>query len=96
MARSLGQAIATFTDLITLFPGDKRVPEAKRIIASLKNEQARGNFKIAEFYVSRKQWNGALIYYNEVLLSGINSPLATAARERIDLIKQQLQATTAK
>lgn len=91
-----GQAIATFTDLITLFPGDKRVPEAKRIIASLKNEQARGNFKIAEFYVSRKQWNGALIYYNEVLLSGINSPLATSARERIDLIKQQLQATTAK
>jgi outer membrane assembly lipoprotein YfiO len=88
-----GQAIATFTDLITLFPADKRVPEAKKIIASLKNEQARGNYKIAEFYSSRKQWNGALIYYNEVLLSGINSPLATSARERIDLIKQHLQTT---
>ena len=89
-----GRAISTFTDLITLFPEDKRVPEAKRIIAALKNEQARGNFKIAEFYVSRKQWNGALIYYNEVLLSGIDSPLATSARERIDQIKQHVQQTT--
>ena len=91
-----GQAIATFTDLITLFPEDKRVPEAKRIIASLKNEQARGNFKIAEFYASRQQLNGALIYYNEVLLSGLNSPLATVARERIDQIKQQQLQATAK
>lgn len=91
-----GQAIATFTDLITLFPEDKRVPEAKRIIASLKNEQARGNFKIAEFYTSRKQWNGALIYYNEVLLSGLNSPLASVARERIDQIKQQQLQAAAK
>ena len=79
--------------MITLFPEDKRVPEAKRIIASLKNEQARGNFKIAEFYVSRKQWNGALIYYNEVLINGGNSPMATVSRERIDLIKQHLQTT---
>lgn len=89
-----GQAIATFTDMITLFPDDKRVPEAKRIIAKLKNEQASGNFKIAEFYASRKQWNGARIYYNEVLLNGIDSPLATAARERIDQINQKLKATT--
>lgn len=88
-----GQAIATFNDLIALFPEDKRVPEVKRIIVSLKNEQARGNFKIAEFYAKQKKWNGALVYYNEVLLNGPNSPLAPTARERIDQIKQQLPAT---
>jgi outer membrane protein assembly factor BamD len=87
-----GRAISTFTDLIALYPEDKRVPEAKKIIASLKNEQARGNFKIAEFYSKRKQWNGAIIYYNEVLLSGVESPLATVSRERIDQIKQFLQS----
>jgi len=85
-----GQAIATFNDLITLFPEDKRVPAARRIIASLKNEQARGNFKIAEFYAKQKKWNGALVYYNEVLLNGPTSPLAPTARERIDQIKQRL------
>lgn len=87
-----GRAISTFTDLIALYPQDKRVPEAKRIITSLRNEQARGNFKIAEFYSKRKQWNGAIIYYNEVLLSGVDTPLATVSRERIDQIKQFLQA----
>jgi len=85
-----GQAIATFNDLMTLFPEDKRVSEVKRIILALKNEQARGNFKIAEFYAKQKKWNGALVYYNEVLLNGPNSPLAPTARERIDEIKQRV------
>jgi len=89
-----GQAIATFNDLITLFPEDQRLPEARRIIATLKDEQARGNFKIAEFYAKQKKWNGALVYYNEVLLNGPNSPLAPTARERIDAIKQQMPAVT--
>jgi outer membrane protein assembly factor BamD (BamD/ComL family) len=69
------------------------VPEVKRIIVTLKNEQARGNFKIAEFYAKQKKWNGALVYYNEVLLNGPNSPLAPTARERIDQIKQRMPAT---
>jgi outer membrane assembly lipoprotein YfiO len=85
-----GQAIAIFNDLIALFPEDKRIPEVKRIIASLKKEQARGSFKIAEFYAKQKQWNGALVYYNEVLLNGPTSPYAQPARERIDQIKQRL------
>lgn len=85
-----GQAIAMFTDLITLFPEDRRVPEARRIIASLKAEQARGNFKIAEFYAKQKKWNGALVYYNEVLLNGPDSSLASIARTRIDQIKQKM------
>jgi outer membrane assembly lipoprotein YfiO len=87
---SAGQAIAMFNDLIALFPEDKRLPEVKRIIASLKQEQARGNFKIAEFYAKQKKWNGALVYYNEVLLTGPTTPYAQTARERIDQIKQRL------
>lgn len=86
---SAGQAIAMFTDLMTLFPKDRRIPETTRIIASLKAEQARGNFKIAEFYAKQKKWNGALVYYNEVLLNGPDSSLASIARTRIDQIKQK-------
>ena len=85
-----GQAIATFNDLIALFPKDKRVPEVQRIIVALKNEQARGNFQIAEFYAKQKKWSGALVYYNEVLLNGPNSAYANTARERIDVIKQRM------
>src|SRR5207249_9108676 len=79
-----GQAIATFTDFMTLYPDDRRVPEAQKIITTLKTEQARGNFQTAKFYEKRKKWNGALVYYNEVLLQDPNSPYASSARQRID------------
>lgn len=86
-----GQSIAQFTDFVTLYPGDARVPEAQQIMASLKVEQARGNFETAKYYEKRKKWNGALVYYNEVVLRDPNSPFATEARKRIDTIKQRTQ-----
>lgn len=89
-----GQAIATFTDFMTLYPDDKRVPQAQKIITALKGEQARGNFQTAKFYEKRKRWNGALVYYNEVLVQDPNSPYATEARLRIDQLKKRtLQAS---
>jgi len=88
-----GQAIATLTDFITLFPNDKRVPQAQRIIASLRTEQARGNFEIAQFYEKYKKWKGARTYYNEVLLSDANSPYAAEARQRIDQLNKRIQST---
>ena len=49
-----GQAIAAYTDFITLYPDDKRVPDAQQAIAALKAEQVGGNFKIAQFYEQNK------------------------------------------
>ena len=63
---------------MALYPDDPRVPQAQKIIASLKGDQARGNFDIARFYEKRKKWEGARIYYNEVLLAG--SQLAVCDR----------------
>src|SRR5204862_2485209 len=86
-----GQAIATFTDFRTLYPDEPRVAETDKIIASLKGEQARGNFQIAKFYEKRKKWSGALVYYNEVILHDPNSPYATEARQKIDSLKKVLE-----
>ena len=88
-----GQAIATFTDFITLYPDDTRVAESRRMITVLKEEQARGSLQTAEFYAKRNRWNGALIYYNEVLLQSPSSTFATQARERIDEIKKRIVGT---
>ena len=88
-----GQAIATFTDFMTLFPDDPRVPQAEKIITSLKTEQARGNFTIGEYYESKHQWISAKIYYNEVvnlLLADPNSTYATQARVRIEALNKRL------
>src|ERR1700690_4102880 len=89
------EAIATFTDFITLYPHDRRVPQAEKAIAWLKAEQVRGNFEIAQFYEKGKKWNGARVYYNEVLQLDPNSRYAASARQRIEALKPQLQASPA-
>ena len=88
------QAIATFTDFITLYPDDRRAPQAQRIIAALRSQQVQGNFKIAQFYESYKKWDGAVIYYNEVLQLDPNSRYAALARQRIEVLKPRLQTST--
>jgi len=84
-----GQAINTFNDFAALYPEDSRVPQLQQIITSLKAEQARGNFETAKFYENNKKWDGALIYYNEVLIKDPESPMADQARQRIDTIKKR-------
>lgn len=87
------QAIATFTDFITLYPDDQRVAYAQRIIAMLKAQQVQGNFQIAQFYEQRRKWDGAVIYYNEVLQLDPNSHYAALARKRIETLKPRLRVS---
>jgi outer membrane protein assembly factor BamD len=84
-----GQAISTFSDFSTLHPQDARVPETQKTIASLKTEQARGSYETARFYEKHRRWQGALIYYNEVLIKDPTSKYAESARQRIDSIKKK-------
>lgn len=91
-----GQAIATFTDFMTLYPNEPRVPEATKIITTLKSEQARGYFETAKFYERYKRWQGALVYYNEVVLEDPESALAAAARQRIEVLKPRVAQTASK
>jgi outer membrane protein assembly factor BamD (BamD/ComL family) len=87
-----GQAIAAFTDFRVVHPEDARVPQAEKAVAVLKVEQARGSFEVARYYESKKRLDGALIYYNDVLLKAPESQYAQQARERIEQIKKrQLQ-----
>jgi outer membrane assembly lipoprotein YfiO len=81
-----GQAIAIFTDFLTLYPNDARGAQAQSMIESLRVEQARGNFQTARFYESKGKWDGALIYYNEVVLQARGSSYGAQALERMDWI----------
>jgi outer membrane protein assembly factor BamD len=88
------QAITVFTDFMTLFPDDPRVPEAQKIIAALRIEQARGNLEIAYYYERRNHTEAARIYYNEVVslsLGEPNSPQAQTAKARLTEINAQLR-----
>jgi outer membrane protein assembly factor BamD len=96
-----GQAIAAYTDFITLYPSDKRVPDAQKAIAALKTQQVEGNFRIAQFYEHNKMLNtrqkrdGALVYYSQVVQLDPNSPLAAQARQRIEQLKSAVPAAPA-
>lgn len=85
------QAIAAYTDFVTFYPDDKRVPEAQKSIVKLKAEQVRGNFEIAQFYEQGHKWAGAVVYYNAVLQLDANSPMAAQARQRIEILKPRLK-----
>lgn len=89
------QAIATYTDFMTLYPNDPRVKEVKETIQNLKTEQARGNYNIARYYQKHKKLEGALIYYNEVLLKDPASKYAEDARKQIEVLKEQTEKRTA-
>lgn len=84
------QAIAAYTDFITVFPDDKRVAECQQAMSNLKAEQVRGSFSIARFYEKNHRWAGAVVYYNDVLQLDANSPLAAQARQRIEDLKPRL------
>ena len=86
-----GNAINFLNDFKALYPDDQRTDEATKIIASLKTEQARGALKTAEFYEKYKRYQGALVYYNEVLVKDPKSIFAAQARERIEALKPKAQ-----
>ena len=93
-----GQAIATFTDFMTLFPNDPRVRQAQTIISSLRGEQARGNFYIARFYEKRRRWRAAETYYNEVVNLSLDDPKSAygmQAKHRITELKKKTSASSA-
>jgi outer membrane protein assembly factor BamD len=96
-----GKSIEAYTDFITLFPDDKRVPDAQKSMITLKAQQVEGNFKIAQFYENSKILNaaqrrsGAIVYYNEVLQLDPNSPFAAQARQRIEALKPLVQTPPA-
>src|SRR5262249_43121027 len=90
-----GQAITTFTDFIALYPEDPRVAEAQKLINALKTEQARGSFEIARYYKKRRRGDGAMVYYNEVLVKDPASKYADEAKQRIDTLKKRTVKQTA-
>ncbi len=90
-----GQAIAAYTDFVTLCPNDPRVPDAQSAIVALKMQQVEGSYRVAQFYEKNKvldaqqRRDGALVYYNQVLQLDPNSPYAAQARQRIETLKAQ-------
>jgi outer membrane protein assembly factor BamD len=81
------RAIDTLNQFKALYPNDKRVPDATAVVLELKTEQARGAYETGRFYERYNRYQGAIVYYNEVLIRDPKSPYAEKARARIQALR---------
>lgn len=59
-------ALATYRQLLSLYPDSKLVPVAGKEIATLNAMFAAKDFEAGEYYLRRKAYDPALIYYKDV------------------------------
>lgn len=82
------RSITGFQDYITKYPNSEKIEQANENLDKLKQEQARGIMKIAEFYDANKRYESALIYYNLVIQRFPKSEIAKRASIRADALKK--------
>ena len=70
------------------------MPDAQDVIADLKIEQARGSFRIALYYEKKKKWDGAVVYYNDVVIKDPNTQYAEQAKLRIDELRIRINKSS--
>lgn len=85
------QAIAAFSDYTTRYPRSEAVAKANEYRTSLKQEQSKGLFRVAQFYEKNKNQKAALIYYNEVIAQNPKSEWAISAQKKVLQLKQLVE-----
>jgi outer membrane protein assembly factor BamD len=89
------RAVAAFDDFLTRYPQSDKISLAEQHLAALKLEQARGLFRIGEFYEKKKEYRAALIYFNEVIEQNPKSDWANAAKDKVARLTSQTAESTA-
>jgi outer membrane protein assembly factor BamD len=84
------QAMTAFADYLVRYPQSDRAELIRQDLAAMEREQARGLFKIGQFYEKNLQFKAALIYYNEVIARGGKTEWASMARGKVETLGHQL------
>ncbi|RME70959.1 MAG: outer membrane protein assembly factor BamD [Verrucomicrobia bacterium] len=78
------EAITHYEDFLILFPENPDVGTAEEGLARMKDILAQSRIKIGDFYyLKRKRYQAARVFYNEAITIAPNSPSARLARERL-------------
>ena len=78
-----------FEEFVKSRPQEKLAKDAGRQIDSLKEKEAEGNLKIADFYQKQKKYAAAKVYYQEIVEKCPYCVSATAAREALKELEKQ-------
>jgi outer membrane protein assembly factor BamD len=77
------QALATYQELLTRFPGSRIEPRARERVAFLENRFAEKSFKAALFYVRLKAYDSAILYLRDLLATYPRASVAPQALVRL-------------
>lgn len=77
------EAKKKFEEFVENHPDTNLINEAQTKIDKLKEKEAEGALKIAEFYEKQKKYDSAMIYYEDILIGCPYCQAATKAREKL-------------
>jgi outer membrane protein assembly factor BamD len=76
-------ALATYNTLIGLYPTSPIIPQAQKELAELENWFAIKNYDAGMYYMRRKAYDSAIIYFKDVLSRWPNAPKTRDASLRL-------------
>lgn len=76
-------ALATYNTLIGLYPTSPIIPQAQKELAELENWFAIKDYDAGMFYLRRKAYDSAIIYFKDVLSRWPNAPKSRDASLRL-------------
>lgn len=82
-------ALATYNTLLALYPTSPLVPTARREIADLEDWFAQKSYNAGMYYMRRKAYDSANIYFRDVLTRWPSTP--TARRAGLSLVESYLK-----
>ncbi len=89
---SCNAARAALVQFIRTYPGHENVPESRTTLSKLNDEQVRRAFELARYYdqIARRP-KAALIAYEEFLRKYASHDCAGVARQRIEILRKDIQ-----
>jgi len=76
-------ALATYNTLIGLYPTSPLIPQAQKELSELENWFAIKNYDAGLFYLKRKAFDSAILYFKDVLTRWPNAPAAKTSGLRL-------------
>ena len=79
-----------FEDFTVRYPQSEKLPQARENIGKLSGTSLKKNLEVARFYEKTNNLKAAVIYYNDVIQSGKDTPEGGEARKAIARMKQRV------
>ena len=76
-----------FEDFVVRYPQSEKIAQAQANITRLSDKNFQKTLEVARFYEKIKNYKAAVIYYNEILQNGKDTPEADEARKSLEHLK---------